>query len=331
MVTRKLKLKDDQEALMLLGAQDVGLRDLETEHGVEIFVRHDPGGEALHVSVRGTSPRVQKAIGRMTRKLKALRSGDEPPKAACAGPHITEGVRPPEAACAGPHITEGVPRGVVHVTAYGKTIRPRGPRQKGFVDSILSGGVTFGIGPAGTGKTYLAVACALRALNAHEVTRIVLTRPVVEAGEKLGFLPGDFYEKVHPYLKPLYDAFFTMLGPDKFRMWQSEDIVEVVPLAYMRGRTLDNAFILLDEAQNTTLEQMKMFLTRMGAGSRVVVTGDITQIDIDAPKRSGLIRIEKILKSVPGISFNRLTEEDIVRHPIVRRIVRAFEQWENKA
>jgi len=316
MVTKKLKLKDDQEALRLLGAQDSGLRDLEAEHGVEIFVRHDPEGEALHVSVRGTSPRVQKTMNRLTRKLKALRSGEQPDN---------PNNRPPSA------ISEGPPRGVVHVTSYGNAIRPRGPRQKKFIDSILSGGVTFGIGPAGTGKTFLAVACALRALNAHEVTRIVLTRPVVEAGEKLGFLPGDLHEKVHPYLIPLYDAFFTMLGPDKFRMWQSEDVVEVVPLAYMRGRTLDNAFILLDEAQNTTLEQMKMFLTRMGTGSRVVVTGDITQIDLDTPKRSGLIRIERILKSVPDISFHRMTNEDVVRHPIVRRIVSAFERWESKA
>lgn len=315
MVTKKLKLKDDQEALLLLGAQDVGLRDLEAEHGVEIFVRHDPEGEALHVSVRGTSPRVSKTIGRLTRKLKELRSGE----------HSEEPLGQSPSA-----VSETPPRGVVHVTAYGNAIRPRGPRQKEFVDSILSGGVTFGIGPAGTGKTFLAVACALRALNAHEVTRIVLTRPVVEAGEKLGFLPGDIYQKVHPYLIPLYDAFFTMLGPDKFRMWQSEDIVEVVPLAYMRGRTLDNAFILLDEAQNTTLAQMKMFLTRMGSGSRVVVTGDITQIDLDIPKRSGLIRIEKVLKSVEGVSFKRLTDKDVVRHPIVRRIVTAFERWEKK-
>ncbi|MFH2205070.1 MAG: PhoH family protein [Elusimicrobiota bacterium] len=311
MITRKLKLKNDQEALQLLGAQDAQLRDLEQEHGVEIFVRHDPDGEDLYLSVRGTSPRVQKTLQQLTRRLTALRTGENHDAAA-----------PPSALDPQP------PKDAVHVTAYGSAVRPRGPRQKAFVDAILAGKVTFGIGPAGTGKTFLAVACALRALNAHEVTRIVLTRPVVEAGEKLGFLPGDFYDKVHPYLKPLYDAFYTMLGPDKFRMWQSNEIVEVVPLAYMRGRTLDNAFIILDEAQNTTLEQMKMFLTRMGRGSRIVVTGDITQIDLDSPKRSGLVRIRKILQSISDIEFVYLTEEDVVRHPIVRRIVHAFENWE---
>lgn len=319
MITRKLKLKNDQEALLLLGVQDAHLRALESEHGVEIFVRHDSDGEELHLSIRGTSPRVQKTIKHLTRKLTALRNGELP--------------APPEEHLISPDsfiLDEEPPKDAVHVTAYGKAIRPRGPRQKKLIDSILSGRVTFGIGPAGTGKTYLAVACALRALNAHEVTRIILTRPVVEAGEKLGFLPGDFHEKVHPYLKPLYDAFFSMLGPDKFRMWQSEEVVEVVPLAYMRGRTLDNAFIILDEAQNTTLEQMKMFLTRMGSGSRMVITGDVTQIDLESPKRSGLIRIEKILHSVKDVDFIRLSEEDVIRHPIVRQIVRAFEKWEKK-
>ncbi len=218
----------------------------------------------------------------------------------------------------------------MHVTAYGKAICAKGPNQKKYVEAILSGDLTFGIGPAGTGKTYLAVACALRALRAHEVSRIVLTRPVVEAGEKLGFLPGDLYEKVHPYLKPLYDGFYSMLGPDKFRMWRQDEIVEIVPLAYMRGRTLENAFIILDEAQNTSIEQMKMFLTRMGNGSRVVVTGDVTQVDLDQPKRSGLVLIEKILQPVKGLSFVHFDETDVVRHPLVRIIIRAFTEWDKK-
>jgi phosphate starvation-inducible PhoH-like protein len=316
MVTRKLKLKNDQEALILLGAQDANLRSLEEEHGVEIFVRHDPSGAEVHLSVRGSASRVQKALRRLTSRLDALRAGRFPEE---------EDALPPSA------IETAPPKDAVHVTAYGKAIRPRGPRQKQFVDSMMAGRVAFGIGPAGTGKTYLAVACALRALNAHEVHRIVLTRPMVEAGEKLGFLPGDLHEKVNPYLKPLYDAFYTMLGPDKFRMWQSEEIVEVVPLAYMRGRTLENAFIILDEAQNTTLEQMKMFLTRMGTGSRIAVTGDVTQIDLDSPKRSGLIRIERILKSVQDVDFIHFAKEDVVRHPIVRQIVAAFEAWEKNS
>jgi len=198
------------------------------------------------------------------------------------------------------------------------------------VDSSLEGDLTFGIGPAGTGKTFLAVMCALRALKAREVSRIVLTRPVVEAGEHLGFLPGDFHEKVNPYLKPLYDAFYAALGPDKFRIWRDDEIIEIVPLAYMRGRTLENAFIILDEAQNTTLEQMKMFLTRMGNGSRVVVTGDVTQIDLDSPRRSGLVAIERILKRVATVRFVHFNTEDVVRHPLVKDIIEAFERHEKE-
>ncbi|MEK7746698.1 MAG: PhoH family protein, partial [Elusimicrobiota bacterium] len=208
-------------------------------------------------------------------------------------------------------------------------IKPKSPRQKEYVDAILGGDMTFGIGPAGTGKTFLAVACALRSLKAREVSRIVLTRPVVEAGEKLGFLPGDLYEKVNPYLKPLFDGFYSMLGPDKFRMWRNDEIVEIVPLAYMRGRTLENAFIILDEAQNTTVEQMKMFLTRMGTGSRVVVTGDVTQVDLQTG-RSGLVAVEEVLKGVSGIRFVRFHEEDVVRHPLVKLVIRAFEAWEKR-
>jgi len=172
--------------------------------------------------------------------------------------------------------------------------------------------------------------CALRALKAREVSRIVLTRPVVEAGEHLGFLPGDFHEKVNPYLKPLYDAFYAALGPDKFRIWRDDEIIEIVPLAYMRGRTLENAFIILDEAQNTTLEQMKMFLTRMGNGSRVVVTGDVTQIDLDSPRRSGLVAIERILKRVATVRFVHFNTEDVVRHPLVKDIIEAFERHEKE-
>jgi phosphate starvation-inducible PhoH-like protein len=315
MVTRKLKLIDDAEALLLLGEQDAVLRRLEHEHGVEIFVRHEPDGDSLHVSVRGTSSKVQKALKRLRERLEQIRAGQTPDSEPTAS-------FPPQDA--------PIPSDAVYVSAYGKPVRPRSPRQEEYIQSILQGDMTFGIGPAGTGKTYLAVAAALRALKSHEVTRIVLTRPVVEAGEKLGFLPGDFYEKVHPYLKPLYDVFYTLLGPDKFRMWRQDEIVEIVPLAYMRGRTLDNAFIILDEAQNTTIEQMKMFLTRMGNGSRIVVTGDVTQIDLDTPQRSGLVAIEKILKGVEGVRFTRFLTEDVVRHSLVKKIITAFEAWEKR-
>jgi phosphate starvation-inducible PhoH-like protein len=316
MVTRKLKLRDDQEALLLLGERDFFMRQIERESEVEVFVRHDPKGETLHLTIRGTASRVQRAIKRFRERLERIRSGeapDEPPNA-FAFP-ADEGAPPTDA---------------VYVTAYGKAVRPRSQRQQLYVDAILKGDLTFGIGPAGTGKTFLAVICALRALKAREVSRIVLTRPVVEAGERLGFLPGDFHEKVNPYLKPLYDAFYAALGPDKFRVWRDDEIIEIVPLAYMRGRTLENAFIILDEAQNTTIEQMKMFLTRMGNGSRVVVTGDVTQIDLENPRRSGLVAIERILKRVDKARFIRFLSADVVRHPLVKEIVDAFERHEKE-
>ncbi|MFH1725239.1 MAG: PhoH family protein [Elusimicrobiota bacterium] len=315
MVTRKLKLANDQEALLLLGEQDSYLRRLEREHGVEVFVRHEPEGKQLHLSVRGTSSKVVKALKMLKERLDQIRSGAGPvDEAAGPLPFPVESAPPP--------------RDAVFVTSYGKAIQPRGPRQRQYIESITAGDMTIAIGPAGTGKTFLAVACALRALKAREVSRIILTRPVVEAGEKLGFLPGDFYEKVSPYLKPLYDSFYTCLGPDKFRMWRDDEIIEVVPLAYMRGRTLDNAFIILDEAQNTSIGQMKMFLTRMGTGSRVVVTGDVTQIDLENPRRSGLVIVEKIFRNVKPVSFIHFLDEDVVRHPLVRQIIKAFDQWE---
>ncbi len=188
--------------------------------------------------------------------------------------------------------------------------------------------IIFGIGPAGTGKTYLAAACALRLLRSGKVHRVILTRPIVEAGEKLGFLPGDVSEKVHPYLKPLYDAFYSLLGPEKFRDLRQEEVIETVPLAYMRGRTLEKAFIILDEAQNTLPEQMKMFLTRMGLGSRMVVTGDVTQIDLREKEKSGLVLIKDILKKVPGVKFVHFTGKDVSRHPLVKEILAAYDSWE---
>ena len=316
MVTRKLKLNDDQEAVALLGEQDARLRRLEREHGVEIFVRHDPEGKELHLSVRGAAARVEKAMKRLREALEALRSGASPAEETPAASFPTALAPTPEDA--------------VFVTAYGKAVRPRSARQQEYVDAIAKGDLVFGIGPAGTGKTYLAVAAALRALMARQCQRVVLTRPIVEAGEKLGYLPGDFTEKVNPYLRPLYDAFWAMLGPNKFRLWRSEEVVEVVPLAYMRGRTLEDAFIILDEAQNTTVEQMKMFLTRMGTGSRVVVTGDVTQIDLEKPSRSGLVVIERILHKVPGAKFVHFHEADVVRHPLVRDVLRAFDTYEKE-
>ena len=204
-------------------------------------------------------------------------------------------------------------------------LRGRTPHQNQYIKAILEHDVSFGIGPAGTGKTYLAVACAVDALERDAVKRIVLTRPAVEAGERLGFLPGDFAQKVDPYLRPLYDALYDLLGFDKTQKMFEKQVIEIAPLAYMRGRTLNHAFIILDEAQNTTPEQMKMFLTRIGFGSKAVVTGDITQIDLQRTQKSGLVDAVHILKNVRGIAFTHFTSADVVRHPLVARIVDAYE------
>lgn len=216
----------------------------------------------------------------------------------------------------------------VCITAKGKPIKPKTLGQKKYLESIKNNTVTLGAGPAGTGKTYLAVAMAVNAFRAKEVNRIILTRPAVEAGEKLGFLPGDLQQKVDPYLRPLYDALFDMLGAESFQRYQERGSIEVAPLAYMRGRTLDDSFIILDEAQNTTREQMKMFLTRLGFNSKIVVTGDITQIDLPDGKKSGLVEAMKILKGIDGIAINTFTEKDVVRHRLVQDIIKAYEKQE---
>ena len=218
----------------------------------------------------------------------------------------------------------------IAINSKGAPIKTKTLGQKKYVDAIDENTVVFGIGPAGTGKTYLAVAKAVTALKSKKVSRIILTRPAVEAGEKLGFLPGDLQNKVDPYLRPLYDGMYEMLGGEGFARYQERGMIEVAPLAYMRGRTLDNAFIILDEAQNTTPEQMKMFLTRIGFGSQAVVTGDITQIDLPDGKKSGLKVAQKVLAGIEGIEFSILTEKDVVRHPLVQKIIKAYEKYDNE-
>ena len=208
-------------------------------------------------------------------------------------------------------------------------VRPRGKNQQQYVKTITSNDINFGIGPAGTGKTYLAVACAVQALEQEEIERILLVRPAVEAGEKLGFLPGDLAQKIDPYLRPLYDALYEMLGFDRVTRLIEKNIIEVAPLAYMRGRTLNNAYIILDESQNTTMEQMKMFLTRIGFGSTAVITGDITQVDLPRNTPSGLRHAQKVLEGVEGIGMTCFSSRDVVRHPMVQRIVEAYERHEN--
>ena len=209
-------------------------------------------------------------------------------------------------------------------------ITARGENQVRYIENILKNDISFGVGPAGTGKTYLAVACAVQALETERVSRIVLVRPIVEAGEKLGFLPGDIAQKVHPYLRPLYDGLYEMMGFEKVNQLIEKDVIELLPLAYMRGRSLNDSFIILDESQNTTAEQMKMFLTRLGFGSKAVVTGDVTQIDLPNRRDSGLIQAMNVLKDLPGISFTHFETRDVVRHPLVQTVIEAYEKHDEK-
>ncbi|PID43179.1 MAG: PhoH family protein [Gammaproteobacteria bacterium] len=222
----------------------------------------------------------------------------------------------------------GIESSIRPVTTPRLQIKPRGGNQTGYVQAIRDHDINFGIGPAGTGKTYLAVACAVEALTREDVQRIMLVRPAVEAGEKLGFLPGDLAQKVDPYLRPLYDALYEMIGVDQVARLIERNVIEIAPLAFMRGRTLNRSFIILDESQNTTKEQMKMFLTRIGFGSTAVITGDLTQIDLAKNELSGLVHGKKVLGGVPGISFTRFTAKDVVRHPLVQRIVEAYDKFE---
>ncbi len=228
-------------------------------------------------------------------------------------------------------IIENLTSDCILITTRGKPVKPKTLGQKKYIETIKDNTITIGIGPAGTGKTYLAVALAVKAFRNHEVSRIILTRPAVEAGEKLGFLPGDLQNKVDPYLRPLYDALMEMFGQEAFLRNQEKGVIEVAPLAYMRGRTLDDSFIILDEAQNTTREQMKMFLTRMGFNSKVVITGDQTQIDLPSFKKSGLLEASKVLKNIEGIGIVHLTDKDVVRHHLVQRIVKAYAKFEEQS
>jgi phosphate starvation-inducible PhoH-like protein len=312
MVTKRIFLKSADEVLNLLGQQDENLKRLERSHKVQIFVRQG-NGDDFSLVVRGPSSKVDRALA----ELDYLR------ETKFANGYEKNGRLPLSENGSHNSFSD-----MEYVTFQGKHIKPRSDHQKKYFEAMNRHDVVIAIGPAGTGKTFLAVAAALNALQSGKVNRIVLTRPVVEAGEKLGFLPGDLYEKINPYLKPLYDAFYVMLGPEKFRFLRDEEAIEIVPIAYMRGRTLDDSFIVLDEAQNTTSEQMKMLLTRMGSGSRIVVTGDITQVDLESKKKSGLIVAQKALSSIEGIKFVYFTEEDVVRHELVKKVIKAYERIE---
>lgn len=313
MMTRVLKLADEEEARALLGDRDGVLRAL---NGLSPDVSVSARG--LELTVAGSGPQAELLAGLVESMVGAVRQGHSISRqdAEYLG----------RRALAGDSVdVAGLIGATVLVSEKGTRIRPRTLGQLRYVEAIRKYGMTFCIGPAGTGKTYLAMALAVAALNAHEYERLILSRPAVEAGESLGFLPGDLREKVDPYLRPLYDALYDMLRLEKAQRLMERGTVEVVPLAYMRGRTLNDAFIVLDEAQNTTESQMKMFLTRMGYSSKVVVTGDVTQVDLPAGKGSGMIQAVSILRNIGGLGFVELTDEDVVRHPLVRSIIRAYE------
>ena len=316
MTEQIISIERMEQAINLFGLFDENIRLIERELGVSVVNRDSNlkisgEGENVMLAVRAVQGLLSlsargEAISEQNVRyiIELVRSGNEGKIAQLAGD-------------------------VVCVTAKGKPIKPKTLGQKQYVQAIKNNTVTLGVGPAGTGKTYLAVAAAVAAFREKQINRIILTRPAVEAGERLGFLPGDLKSKVDPYLRPLYDALFDMLGAETYQKYLERGNIEVAPLAYMRGRTLDDSFIILDEAQNTSREQMKMFLTRLGFGSKIVITGDVTQIDLPDGKPSGLREAMRVLKNVEGIGICELTNADVVRHVMVQRIVRAYENYEN--
>ena len=303
-----------EHMLNLFGSYDENIESLQKEYDVSVVNR----GEDIRIS--GSEENVDRAARAVATLLEMSRKGER----------INEQNIHYVFSLVGEGLEGEIGRlsdDGICVTLKGRIVKPKTLGQKKYVDAIRDKTIVLGVGPAGTGKTYLAVAMAVKAFRAHDVSKIILTRPAVEAGEKLGFLPGDLQNKVDPYLRPLYDALFEMLGPETFQKQQERGCIEVAPLAYMRGRTLDDSFIILDEAQNTTPEQMKMFLTRLGFGSKIVITGDVTQIDLPETKRSGLIEAMKVLKNIEDISINRFTEKDVVRHKLVQDIIKAYEKY----
>ena len=309
-----IPVEDDIDRQTLFGSMDANLQLIREATGVDIIQRDDG------LTLKGPARHMQDARKILEELETMIRKGE---KIDSQKLHYVIALES-EGVSYGEHNVSG---DTIAFTCQGRPIKPKTIGQKRYVNSIRKRDVVFAIGPAGTGKTYLAVAMAVRAMKNKEVQKIILARPAVEAGENLGFLPGDLQDKVDPYLRPLYDALYDMLGREKALALKEKEIIEVVPLAYMRGRTLDDAFIILDEAQNTTREQMKMFLTRMGFGSKIVVTGDVTQIDLPKGRRSGLVEAEKILKDVKGIDFCYLKGVDVVRHEMVKRIISAYDEY----
>ena len=317
MFEQVLSIDRMENAVSLFGSFDENIRLIESEFSVTVLNR----GSDLKIS--GEAENVAKATTAIERLLALINKGEalSDQNVRYVISLVKDGEEDKLMSLSGD---------CVCITSKGKPVKPKTLGQKKYVEAIRKNTIVLGAGPAGTGKTYLAVAMAVTAFRAKEVNRIILTRPAVEAGEKLGFLPGDLQQKVDPYLRPLYDALFDMLGAEAFARYQEGGSIEVAPLAYMRGRTLDDSFIILDEAQNTTREQMKMFLTRLGFNSKMVVTGDVTQIDLPDGKRSGLTDAMRILRNVPDISINTFTEKDVVRHKLVQDIIKAYEKNEEK-
>lgn len=310
-----LQVKNQEQMANVFGVFDENVKMIEKEYGVKIVQRDEI------VKISGE----EEAADRAAQVLEGLLTVSAAEDGKITAQNVNYMIA---------MVNEGAGQRAVElsgssicVTARGKTIKAKTVGQANYIEAIVKNSIIFGIGPAGTGKTYLAVAAAVNALRNKSVNRIILTRPAIEAGEKLGFLPGDLQNKVDPYLRPLYDALNDMLGAEMSQSYLEKGIIEVAPLAYMRGRTLDDSFIILDEAQNTTSEQMKMFLTRIGFSSKAVVTGDVTQIDLPHDKASGLKEVQKVLKNIEGIAFCYLSEKDVVRHPLVQKIITAYEKY----
>ena len=317
MTEKSIVVTNINHVLNLFGSHDENIRLIQDDLNVNVITR------GSDIKITGNQADVDKAYSCISALLKIAESGDD----------ITEQQVRYVLSMADETGAEDIANlsdGGICVTSAGKIIKPKTLGQKKYIESIKENTISFGVGPAGTGKTFLAVSMAVRAFRSHEINKIILTRPAVEAGEKLGFLPGDLQTKVDPYLRPLYDALFEMLGAESFAKYQERGSIEVAPLAYMRGKTLDDAFVILDEAQNTSPEQMKMFLTRLGFNSKMVITGDVTQIDLPDPRKSGLIEAVKVLKNVNDIGINYFSEKDVVRHKLVQDIVKAYERYNNE-
>ncbi len=317
MADKILNVNNTEQIIDLFGPYDENINLIQRQYGVVVISR------GTEVIISGSEENVNNACQAIESLLKISKTGEKLTDQTIR--YVASMVSEGESEQVDELIGDGI-----CVTATGKIVRPRTVGQKKYTDGIKKNTIVMGIGPAGTGKTYLAVAMAAKAFKAHEISKIILTRPAVEAGEKLGFLPGDLQDKVDPYLRPLYDGLFEMFGADNFNKLMEKGIVEVAPLAYMRGRTLDNAFIILDEAQNTTSEQIKMFLTRLGNESKMVITGDVTQIDLPDSKSSGLIEAMKVLRNVDDIYIHKFNEKDVVRHKLVQDIVKAYEKYNNE-